>query len=417
MEYGLIGQKLSHSFSKTVHSLIADYSYELKELNDEELSTFFETRDFKGVNVTIPYKKSVIKYLDFVSEIALKIGAVNTVVNNGGKLYGYNTDYYGLKSMLKFYNVDLKGKKVLLLGSGGTSKTAQVLANDLGADSVYVVSRTAGEGVITYSQAETIHNDADIIINTTPVGMYPDNYSSVIKLDKFKRLSCVVDVIYNPLKSKLIVSAENMGIKAYGGLYMLISQAVSSAEKFLSESFSFDICNDIFCKIMSCKQNIVLIGMPGSGKTTYGEKLADKLSKSFVDTDIQIEKALGHTPFDIIEKWGEKYFRKIESDVVLDVSKKQSMVIATGGGVVLDSNNIAALKQNGVIVFLDRPLEKLNCYNDRPLANTTEKLTKMYNERYELYKSYCDFSVKVQNFDDSVLDEIIRRTKIENSCH
>lgn len=388
MKYGLIGEKLGHSFSKTVHSKIAKYDYELLEILKTDIDGFMQKRDFCGINVTIPYKETVIPYLDEISDEAKSIGAVNTIVNKKGRLLGYNTDFYGLSGLINKNNIEIKNKTVLILGSGGTSKTANAVCESMNARKIFTVSRNGGDGFITYQQAVTV--DAEVIINTTPVGMFPKNFAIPISLDSFKNLEAVVDVIYNPLKTQLVLSAQKRGIKAVGGLYMLYAQAVKAAEIFTENEIRTDVFNDIFKE----KQNLVLVGMPSCGKTTFGKILSEELNKKFVDTDEEIIKRSGMPISEIFEKFGEKHFRDLESEVINGLSSSQGMVIATGGGAVLREENVNALKQNGKIIFIDRPLSMLITTDDRPLSKSRELLEKRYNERYGIYSSVCDFKIK-----------------------
>lgn len=389
MKYGLIGEKLGHSFSKTVHSKIASYDYELLEIPKTDIDSFMQKRDFCCINVTIPYKETVISYLDEISDEAKSIGAVNTIVNKNGRLFGYNTDFYGLSSLINKNSIEINNKTVLILGSGGTSKTANAVCESMNARKIFTVSRNGGEGFITYQQAAAI--DAEVIINTTPVGMFPNNFAVPISLDGFKNLEAVVDVIYNPLKTQLVLSAQKRGIKAVGGLYMLYAQAVKAAEIFTENEIKTHVFNDIFKE----KQNLVLVGMPSCGKTTFGKILSAELNKSFIDTDEEIIKRSGMPISEIFEKFGEKYFRDLESEVINDLSAYQGMVIATGGGAILREENVNALKQNGKIIFIDRPLSMLITTDDRPLSKSRELLEKRYNERYGIYSSVCDVKIKV----------------------
>ena len=391
-KYGCIGKKLTHSFSKEIHEKIADYNYDLIELTEQELPLFLEKREFAAVNVTIPYKQTVIPYLDTVSEKAKRIGAVNTIVNKNGKLYGYNTDYYGMKALIEKVGLSLCGKKVLILGTGGTAKTAAVVAADLGAKSVFRVSRQKSDEYITYSEATALHTDANIIINTTPVGMYPETEQTPIDISGFASVEGVIDAVYNPLRTALVSSAIKKGIKAEGGLYMLVVQAVVAAEKFLDTSFSKEVTNRIFSEILSKKENIVLTGMPGSGKSTVGKILA-KSGYDFVDTDAEIEKKCGCSIKELIEQKGEQYFRDLETEVICEVSKKTGCVISTGGGAVLREPNVIMLKRNGKLFFINADLSRLIATPDRPLSNTKEKLQKLYRDRIEIYKSTADVIV------------------------
>lgn len=385
-KYGCIGKKLTHSFSKDIHSKLADYEYELIELNEDELEDFFNKKDFNAVNVTIPYKQSVIPYLDSLSDVAERIGAVNTVVNKNGKLFGFNTDYYGMKALVEKIGIDLCGKKVMILGTGGTSKTARVLAEDMGADEIIVVSRNKSENYITYEDAIKEHYNTNVIINTTPSGMYPDCESQPIHISSFKDLEGVVDVVYNPLCTNLVLNAKSRGIKAEGGLYMLVIQAVVAVEKFLEKEIHKSVVDNVFSSVLSSKENIVLTGMPGCGKSTVGKTL-DVDGFTFVDTDEEIEKRCGCSIKELIESKGEEYFRDLETEVIKDVSMKGSQIISTGGGAVLRPENINALNRNGKIFFIDADFTRLCPTDDRPLSDTKEKLKKLYDERIDIYKS------------------------------
>ncbi len=391
-KYGCIGKKLTHSFSKDIHARLADYSYELIELTEQELGDFFQKKDFNAINVTIPYKQTVIPYLDSMSDVARRIGAVNTIVNRDGKLYGYNTDYYGMKALVERLGIDLKGKKVLILGTGGTSKTARALTEDMGADKIFTVSRRASEDYITYDEALREHHDADVIINTTPSGMYPDCDSTPIDLSAFDNPEGVVDAVYNPLCTDLVLSARRRGIKASGGLYMLVMQAVVAVEKFLDTQIPKKTADSVFAEILASKENIVLTGMPGSGKSTVGRLLRID-GFSFVDTDEEIEKRCGCTISELINRKGEKYFRDLETEVIKDTSAKGCQIISTGGGAVLRDENVNALKRNGKIFFINASPDRLTPTHSRPLSDTAEKLKKLYEDRIEIYKATADVIV------------------------
>lgn len=411
MKYGLIGEKLGHSFSKEVHNKLFDYDYELKEIPQNELDLFLKQRAFKAINVTIPYKEKVIPYLDFISDIAKEIGAVNTVVNKNGKLYGYNTDFWGLKSLIQKSGIVLKDKKVLILGSGGTSKTAVAVANSLVAKEVLQVSRNKKDGFITYEDIYINHTDAQILINTTPCGMYPNIDVSPLDISAFERLEGVVDAIYNPLRSKLVCDAQKRGIKAVGGLYMLISQAVFAAEKFLDTNIEPQKTDEVYKGILNQKQNIVLVGMPGSGKTTVGKLLAKKLQLEFLDTDDLITEKYGNIT-DIFKTKGEAVFRDYESEVIKEISAVAGKVIATGGGAVLRAQNTDLLKRNGRIYFLDRPLESICATPDRPLSSNSQDLEKRFNERYDIYRNCADRHIISNGTEtdtvDAVLEDILK---------
>ena len=317
MKYGLIGEHLGHSFSKDIHNMIGDYDYQLKEIAPQDLDAFMKARDFLGINVTIPYKQDVIPYLDEVDQAAQMIGAVNTIVNKNGKLYGYNTDFYGMKSLLEKMGLSVKGKKVLILGTGGTSKTAKALVQSLGCKSVAKVSRhpesETSEGtdpssssscqVITYEEAIK-ETDTNIIINTTPCGMFPKTDAQPIALDSFSNLEGVLDAIYNPNSSNLILDAKKKGLKAEGGLYMLVGQAIKAAEFFFEKPIPADKADKIFNTILGRKENIVLIGMPASGKSTVGKQISRLLNRELIDSDAEIVKKEGREISEIFAKEG-----------------------------------------------------------------------------------------------------------------
>ena len=389
MEYGLIGEKLPHSFSMLIHPQFFGYSYELKELQRAELKAFFEKRDFKGINVTIPYKRDVMEFLDDISQEARKIGAVNTVVNKNGKLIGYNTDCIGLKNLILRCG-SIENKTVAVLGSGGTSKTANYVCKTLGAKEIVLVSRNEREGFITYENLKEISEDIEVIINTTPVGMYPDIDSTPINIEDFKNVKILVDAVYNPIKSKLVSKAQGLGIKALGGLYMLVAQAARSAELFCDKALPPQKTDEVYKNLLRDKKNIVLIGMPASGKSSVGRVLEKSLSKPLFDSDSIIEQTENTSISKIFENLGERYFRDKESEIIKKLSKKSGVIISCGGGVILRKENMDFLKQNGKIYFLDRSLENLQAFSDRPLSSDRVSLEKRYNERYHLYREYAD---------------------------
>ncbi len=417
MIYGCIAEKLGHSFSADIHKLLFGYEYELKELTPAELDVFMREKNFKAINVTIPYKEKVIPFLDEISDTAKKIGAVNTIVNNCGYLTGYNTDFSGMSGLIKRSGISINGKKVLILGSGGTSKTAVCVAESLGCKQAIRVSRDGKENCITYSEMEDRHLDAEIIINTTPVGMYPKLNNSPVELGLFKNIEGVIDAVYNPLRSKIVCDAKKMGISAVGGLYMLVHQAAVAAEKFTGVSVSADKIEQVYYDMVRMKQNLVLTGMPGSGKSTIGKLLANYLEADFIDTDEEIVKREGKSIPEIFNEVGEVGFRKIETNVIESLSSRQHSVIATGGGAILNENNIQMLRENGIVYFLDRDIENIDATSDRPLSSNREDLMKRYNERYGLYCERCDRHIKIGNnaIENS---EIIKGDFLdENSCN
>ena len=384
----LIGEHLTHSFSPAIHAYLAPYRYGLKELPPEELATFLTSGEFDGLNVTIPYKQAVIPYLKALSPIAERIGAVNTVIRReDGTLYGDNTDYQGLTFTLTDMGLCPKGKKVLVLGSGGASRMACALLFDLGAREVVVISR---KGENHYGNLEK-HEDAEIIVNTTPVGMYPKNGEAPLSLARFSRLEGVVDLIYNPAKTALLLEAEALGIPAKNGLSMLVAQAHRAAELFLGTTLDKEKIPAITKALEKQMQNVVLIGMPGCGKTTLGRLLAPCLGKRFVDADEEVVKRAGKPIPQIFAEEGEGAFRRLESEVLKDLGKQTGLLIATGGGAVTVAENYAALKQNATVIFLDKSPELL-AKEGRPLSQRKTP-QELYEERLPLYRRFADVTV------------------------
>lgn len=385
-KFGLVGGALSHSYSPMIHSFFGDYEYKLFPMDEEMFDRFFTEKDFLGVNVTIPYKKRVIPFLDCISPEAAKIGSVNTVVCRDGKLFGYNTDYNGFLFMSRRVGVDFEGKKVLVLGSGGASATVVAAVRNKGAREVTVVSRS---GEVNYDNVYE-QSDAEIIVNTTPVGMYPKNGERMIDISRFPALSGVLDLIYNPLHTPLVQDAKALGIPASGGLSMLVTQAAFANELFFDRELSVEKIYDVLERTERKFSNVSLIGMPGCGKSTVGKILSDMLGMELVDTDEEITKSTGRTPADIIKEDGEEAFRKIESTVLADITKKCGRVISCGGGVVTRDENYAHLKENGDVYYIKRDLSKLS-REGRPLSCNIEKL---WEERREKYGRFADFEVE-----------------------
>ena len=418
MEYGLIGEKLGHSFSKEIHGMIGNYSYELKEIAKQDLSGFMQEKAFKGINVTIPYKQDVIPFLNSINKAAEEIGAVNTITNKDGKLSGYNTDFIGLQRLILSQKLELKGKKVLILGTGGTSRTATAVAKALGAKEILIVSRSvkadddektaaSKPAVISYEQAATIHKDCQIIINTTPCGMFPKIDTSPLDLTPFTKLEGLIDVIYNPLRTNLVLQAQEKKLPAAGGLYMLVQQAIAAYEYFSDKQCSLEKAEDIYNTILRQKQNIVLVGMPGCGKSTLGKKLAASLNCEFFDTDLLINEKEGMSPAEIIRTKGEPAFRDIEASVCRELAAKQGVIIATGGGAVLRKENVLNLKKNGIIFFIDRSTSFIKPTDDRPLSDSQDKLEQLYKTRYPVYTSAADYHIISDNNIEHTIEKIL----------
>ena len=394
MEYGLIGGRLGHSYSKIIHEMLCGYRYDLCPLPTEaEAKAFLEKRPFKAINVTIPYKKLVMEYCTYIDPRAKAIGAVNTVVNKNGLLYGYNTDYMGFAHLCDAHGVDFTGRTVLILGTGGTHNTTSAVARDKGAAKILTVSRRPdpAKGELSYTEALTC--GAQIIINTTPAGMYPNVGVCNLDVAAMPGLEAVLDVVYNPDKTELILRAEEAGAPvAVGGLEMLVAQAVYAAEYFLSRKFD-DAAGEISRITAALRRdtlNVALIGMPSSGKTTVGRALAEALGKRFVDLDEEIVKADGRSIPDIFAAEGEEGFRQKETAIIAQFAKEGRQLLSCGGGVVKRPENVRLLRQNGVVLFLDRPLDALTVGGGRPLSSSVDALRTMYAERRPLYLGAAD---------------------------
>ncbi|MBR3767331.1 MAG: AAA family ATPase [Clostridia bacterium] len=399
---GLIGKKLGHSFSPQIHSYIADYEYKLYEMEEEEVGDFLKNCPLDALNVTIPYKKTVMPFLTHISEIALKIGSVNTIVKKSDGLYGYNTDYYGFSYMLNVSGIEVKDKKVLVLGSGGASLTVIAVLKDLGAKEIITISRS---GENNYDNIE-FHADADVIVNTTPVGMYPNNGLAPVDLTVFKKLSGVLDLIYNPSVTKLLYDAEKLGIPNINGLSMLSAQAKRAAELFLDIKIEKDPTPEIVRNIEAELKNIVLIGMPGCGKSTLGKALAEKLSRPFIDTDEIIARNSDMSIPEIFSLYGEEDFRKRETKAAREAGKATGTVIATGGGIVTKEENYYPLHQNSTIIYLDRDIALLP-KDGRPLSQKND-LRELFEKRSPLYEKFADTKIGVCENTEETVNSILR---------
>ena len=404
MKFGLIGKDVRNSFSKSIHEQLG-YEYDLVSLNETELEEFLTKKDFKGINVTIPYKQEVIKHLHFSSPSVKKIGACNCIVNEEGFLMGYNTDYDGVKYLIKKNNFQVKNKNVLILGTGGTCKTVSSVLNDLGVRKIYVASRNPKDN--QYSYQDIYKLDINLIVNTTPNGMIGYSDDLLVDLEKFKSLEGVIDVIYNPLKTTLLSKATELDIPNCNGLDMLIYQAIKASELFNNTKVSDEIISKIKEKILLEKLNIVLVGLPGCGKTTHGKLIAKQLNKEFVDIDALIVEKENRSINEIFKEDGEAYFRNLETEFCKELSLKNNLVISTGGGVVLNKENIKHLSKNGLIVFMDKDIELFKISDKRPLTRNKDELKKLKDSRYNLYLSSCDVLVNLTNDKDKNLERIL----------
>lgn len=412
MTYGLIGEKLGHSFSKIVHEQLTDYTYNLIPLSKDSFHDFMLRKDFNAINVTIPYKEMVIPYLDCIDPKAEAIGAVNTIVHRNNKLYGYNTDYDGFRYMLVKHRIEPLDKKVLILGKGGAAKACIAVVKEMGAKEVLTVYYKENPDTISYQSCYDSHLDAEIIINTTPVGMYPNTDNSPIDLAQFENLEAVVDVVYNPIRTKFVLDGASKGVTAIGGLEMLIGQAKCAVEIFLGKKMEDSIIQKLYTSILEERSNLVLIGMSGCGKTTLGKKAAQQLGKTFIDIDEEIVKEIKMPISEYFIKIGQPSFRAIEKSMVHKFSQQNGLVISTGGGVIKDKENIETLKHNGRIIWIKRDVTLLENGNGRPLAPDAEATFRLYQERLPLYTA----SAEIISENNTSLEEGLE-TLINNYIH
>ena len=391
MEYGLIGEKLGHSYSQMIHARLADYRYELKEVAPERLDAFIEARNFRGLNVTIPYKQAVMKHCAELSPEAMEVGSVNTlIVRPDGSLFGHNTDIDGFIYMLRRGEIDPAGAKAVILGSGGTSLTARAALTRLGAREIVTVSR---KGPVDYAALYAEHADAEILVNATPVGMYPKNGASPVELDRLPKVRGVADVIYNPEKTALILAAQAKGIPAVSGLSMLVAQAREAAELFAGHAIPAGRVEDIVSEIGAQTLNLILVGMPGCGKSTLGQAVAAALQREFVDCDAEIVRRAGKSIPEIFAQDGEGAFRALESGVLADVCRGHGLVISTGGGAVLREENRDAMRQNGRVCLIRRALALLP-RDGRPLSASEDAVARLWEARRAAYETAADFPVE-----------------------
>lgn len=391
MEYGLIGEKLGHSYSQMIHARLADYRYELKEVAPERLDAFIEARNFRGLNVTIPYKQAVMKHCAELSPEAMEVGSVNTlIVRPDGSLFGHNTDIDGFIYMLRRGEIDPAGAKAVILGSGGTSLTARAALTRLGAREIVTVSR---KGPVDYAALYAEHADAEILVNATPVGMYPKNGASPVELDRLPGVRGVADVIYNPEKTALILAAQAKGIPAVSGLSMLVAQAREAAELFAGHAIPAGRVEDIVSEIGAQTLNLILVGMPGCGKSTLGQAVAAALQREFVDCDAEIVRRAGKSIPEIFAQDGEGAFRALESSVLADVCRGHGLVISTGGGAVLRAENRDAMRQNGRVCLIRRALALLP-RDGRPLSASEDAVARLWEARRAAYETAADFPVE-----------------------
>ncbi len=398
---GLIGKPLGHSYSPEIHALLGDYAYVLTELQEEEVGTYLKSGSFDAINVTIPYKKTVMPFLDVISEEARRIGSVNTITHlPDGRLRGDNTDYFGFSYMLDCAGIDVTDRIVVILGDGGASMTARTVAADRGAKEIRILTRKDNT-----PERLPAYRDAEILINTTPVGMYPKNGQSPVPLDSFPHLRGVVDVIYNPSRTALILDAEERGIPSVSGLTMLVGQAKRASELFTRTEISDDVLDAVTQKIRKAKENITLVGMPGCGKSTVGKALAESTGRMFLDLDDVITEAAGMPIPEIFQKYGEPHFRNLETRCLEEISKHSGMVLAMGGGTPIRPENRRMIRQNSTVVWLKRDLTALPT-DGRPVSQSTE-LPKLYEIRRPFYEAVSDFAIELSSSPENNVKTIL----------
>ncbi len=408
MEYGLIGEKLGHSFSKVIHEqLVSDYTYELKEIAKTDIDTFMKEKQFKAINVTIPYKQTVIPYLDEIDESAKRIGAVNTIVNRNGKLIGYNTDYLGFAYTLRKHNISLQGKKVLIMGNGGASKAIQEVVHQANAKQVLIVDVIASEQTIPLSEIYKQHLDCEVIIQTTPVGMSPHLDASPIQLDGFNNLEACVDVIYNPLRTSFLLEAKTHQIPCVNGLEMLVAQAKYAVEYFKDMQIDDQYIDRIYQDLLREQSNLVFIGMPSSGKTTIANEVCTHLKREVVDIDATIVERIQMPISKYFELHGEAKFRAIETQVTKELANSHNLVISCGGGIVKNKENMKYLQHNGFIVYIDRHIDQLLSDPSRPLSSSKEAIQELYDTRAPLYERYSDATICNHDILADAIDQAI----------
>jgi len=399
MKCGLIGEHLGHSFSPQIHAELADYSYKLVELPPEAVGDFVRNGELDAFNVTIPYKKDVIPFLDGISPEAEAIGAVNTVVRKDGKVYGYNTDYFGFTYMLDSLGIEVKGKKAIVFGTGGAAFTVFAVLKDKGVRELAVIG-------IEDNTPENIakHGDAEIVVNATPVGMYPKNGNAPVSLKAFPSCMAVLDVIYNPARTALLLEAEELGIPAVNGLPMLVAQAAKAFEFFTGDTCEEGCIEKICGSISKSTRNIILVGMPGCGKSTVGKRLAKALGRAFFDADDEFASMHKITPAEAINTLGEDKFRIMEHQTLEELCKKSEALIACGGGAVTRDYNYPTLHQNGVVVFLERELSNLSS-EGRPLSQKTP-VEELYRRRIDAYLRFSDIRIKSTEVPDMTVEKM-----------
>ena len=390
MKFGLLGRTLGHSFSPRIHNALGNTNYELFEREPSQLQEFFADPELQGTNITFPYKVNALEACDVVDPRAERIGCVNTMVRKDGKWHGYNTDYDGFVFTLEHAGINVSGKECIILGDGASSATVHVALEDLGAKSITHLSRKTAP---LYTDAPNYYETAQIIINCTPIGMYPHNPASLIDIMQFSKLEGVVDLIYNPRRTVLLLQAEMMNIPYCDGLPFLVAQGVEAANHFQGESFGTKEIEQILRDMRREKENIILIGMPGVGKTTVGRAIGKEMGRTWLDVDHELEKEIGNVSTYITEQ-GEAAFREKEAEMIAKLGTQTGLVISTGGGCVTVPKNYAHLRQNGRIYQLTQPVEKLSTSGRVLSSGGIERLRELEETRTPMYESFAQCIVE-----------------------
>lgn len=409
-KYGLVGRALSYSYSSYINSIIGDYGYKLYDIELNDFPAFLKTTEYKALGVAFPYKKIAYDLSTAVSGSAIKSHFVNLVTkDDDGTLKGYNTEYDAFKSLLKKYAVDVTGKKILILGTGGAANAARAILNEAGAGKVVLVSR---HGQNNYDNI-SIHYDSDILINATPVGMYPNNGVSPIDLEGFSNLILVIDFVYNPVRTAFLQQAMERHIRVISGSYILAASSVYAAQLFLEEQFDDQFIDTVRKKVLVEKRNITLIGMPGSGKSNIGRALSQTLRRPYLDLDVEVEKVEMMSVSDIFSTRGEAYFREAEKNIMLKCCKQSGYIISTGGGAVLSKENRNAIKENSFVVYIERNFQDL--YTDgRPISTSIENLQRISEIRTPIYEALADTVIRAHGSVDANVSMVLEALKNEN---
>ena len=409
MKYGLLGSNLENNFSKDIAEQFGLTDFKEKELSENRFVDFLEGKNYEAISITFPYKKMALNHVDYVSDLAKEIGAVDTVIVKDGATYGYNTDYKGFEYMMERHKISLEGKKVLIIGNGGTAQSVKMIAKKMKAREINVVDIKKSLGAISYTECYAKHLDSQIVINTSPVGMSPKIEETPIDMSLFDQCEAVIDVIFNPILTRFGLDAQENNMKRIIGIEMLVAQMKATVELITGQTISNELLDEVIHNTLIKNCNVVLIGMPSSGKTTIGMMLSEKLNKEFIDMDHVIVNDTKMSVPDIFSHSGEKGFRKLETLTALKLSTLNNVIIGTGGGTIKNKINMDYLRLNGIIFFIDRDLENLVTEDpNRPLSSSAAAVAKLYDERYPIYQKYATAIIPNNDDIEDTVEEIIR---------